>query len=75
MSDTEFSKHAKHMLVKRRILEEWVWRVLDTPDRKRRGDDNNMHYTKVIRENDGRVLHIVVNTDVQPHLSRWTKII
>ena len=68
MSDTEFSKHAKHMLLKRRILEEWVWRVLDTPDRKRRGDDNNMHYTKVIRENDGRVLHIVVNTDVQPHL-------
>jgi hypothetical protein len=55
------------MLARRRILEEWVWRVIDTPDKKRRGDDDNLHYTKAIRERDGRVLHVVVNPKVQPN--------
>jgi len=27
-----------------------------------------MHYTKTIRERDGRVLRVVVNADVQPNL-------
>jgi hypothetical protein len=26
-----------------------------------------MHYTKAIRERDGRVLRVVVNADVQPN--------
>lgn len=67
MSDIEFSKHARYVLEKRRIPEEWVWRVIGTPDRKRRGADGNMHFVKAIREREGRVLHVVVNTDVQPH--------
>ena len=66
MSDLEFSQHAKQMLARRKILEEWVWRVINTPDKKRRGDDDNMHYTKAIREKEGRILHVVVNTNVQP---------
>jgi hypothetical protein len=67
MPDIEFSKHARFVLRRRWIQEEWVWRTLDTPDRKRRGEDGNMHYSKAIRERDGRVLHIVINTDVQPN--------
>ncbi len=67
MPDLEFSKHAKQMLSRRKILEEWVWRVVNTPDKKRRGDDDNMHYTKTIREREGRVLRVVVNTNVQPN--------
>ena len=67
MPDLEYSKHAKHMLTRRKILEEWVWRAVNTPDKKRRGDDDNMHYTKTIREKEGRVLHVVVNTNVQPN--------
>ncbi len=67
MPDIELSKHAKHMLLRRKILEEWVWRVINTPDKKRRGDDDNMHYTKAIREKEGRALHVVVNTNVQPN--------
>jgi hypothetical protein len=55
------------MLKERNISEEWVWRTLDAPDRKRRSDDGNMHYTKRIRERDGRVLRVVVNADVQPN--------
>ncbi len=54
------------MLVRRKILEEWVWRVINTPDKKRRGEDDNMHYTKAIREKEGRILHVVVDTNVQP---------
>ena len=67
MPDLEFTKHARHILTRRKILEEWVWRVINTPDRKRRGDDDNMHYTKTIHEKEGRVLHVVVNSNVQPN--------
>ncbi len=67
MPDFEFSKHAKLMLTRRKILEEWVWRVINTPDKKRRGDDDNMHYIKTIREKEGRVLHVMVNIYVQPN--------
>jgi hypothetical protein len=67
MPKIEFSTHAKNMLKERNILEEWVWRTINTPDRKRRGDDYNMHYTKPIKEYEGRVLHVVVNQDVQPN--------
>ena len=49
MPDFELSAHTKEMLKERNIAEEWVWRTLDAPDKKRRGDDGNMHYTKRIR--------------------------
>jgi len=67
MLDIDISKHAKHMLVRRKISQEWGWRVIRNPDRKRRGDDGNMHYSKAIREQEGLVLHVVVNPDVQPN--------
>lgn len=67
MPDFELSAHTKDMLKERNIAEEWLWRTLTTPDRKRRGEDGNMHYTKTIREREGRVLRVVVNTDVQPN--------
>ena len=64
MPEFELSAHASVMLKERNIAEEWVWRALTTPDRKRRGEDGAMHYTKAIRECDGRVLRVVVNADV-----------
>ena len=67
MFEIEFSKHAEHMLLKRKLLKEWVWRVINTPDKKWRGDDDNMHYTKAILERGGRVLHVVINSNVQPN--------
>lgn len=67
MSEIELSTHAKEMLKERNILEAWVWRTINTPDKKRRGADYNMHYTKAIKEYGGRILHIVVNQDVQPN--------
>ena len=67
MSDLELSAHTKDMLRERNIMEEWLWRTLNMPDKKRRGADGNMHYTKTIRECEGRVLRVVVNADVQPN--------
>jgi hypothetical protein len=67
MPNMELSTHAKDMLMERNILEEWVWRTINTPQRKRLGDDGNMHYTKAIKEREGRVLHVVVNPNVQPN--------
>ncbi|MEW5988251.1 MAG: DUF4258 domain-containing protein [Chloroflexota bacterium] len=64
----DLSAHARVMLAERGILEEWVWRTVQTPDsKKRQVSDNNMHYTKAIRERQGRVLHVVVNTNVWPN--------
>ena len=63
----ELTAHARDMLTERNIAEEWVWRTINTPDRERRGEDSNMHYTKAIQEREGRVLHVVVNADVEPH--------
>ena len=66
MSDFEFSAHAKNMLRERRIAEKWVWRTIETPSRRKRGKDGNMHYTKPIRERDGRVLRVVINPYADP---------
>jgi hypothetical protein len=63
----ELSTHTRDMLIEREIAEDWVWRALDTPDRKRRGTDGNMHYFKSIRERSGKTLHVVVNADVYPN--------
>jgi hypothetical protein len=67
MPDFELSTHAKDMVIERRIPEEWVWRTIDTPRRKKTDADRNVHYIKPIREREGRVLHIVVNPNVSPH--------
>lgn len=67
MLDFEFSAHTIEMLKERNIAEEWVRRTLNTPDKKRRGEDGNMHFVKAIHERDGRVLRVVVNADVQPN--------
>ena len=63
----EFSKHANDMLIERNIREEWVWRTIDDFDNKETGTDNNIHYLKVIDENEGRILRVVVNSNVEPH--------
>jgi len=68
MPEFNLSSHARAMMQERGIDEAWLWRTLETPDKKRRGTDGNMHYTKTIRERDGRVLRVVVNADVQPNL-------
>ena len=68
MPEVELSTHAQDMLNERRILVEWVWRTLEHPDTKRwNAEDGNMHYTKTIKERQGRILHVVVNPNVQPN--------
>jgi len=67
MNDFELSTHVRDMLLERNILEEWFWRTINHPDKKIKEADNNMHYTKAIRERDGRALRVVVNADVYPN--------
>ena len=63
----ELSEHARDMLLERAIPEEWVWRVLKSPDKKRMGSDGNLHYTKAIKERDRRVLRVIVSPNTQPN--------
>lgn len=69
MSNIILSDHTRDMLKERNILEEWVWRTINSPYRKKRrvDYDDNMHYLKSIKEREGRVLHVVVNPNVQPN--------
>jgi hypothetical protein len=67
MPEFELTSHARDMLIERRIAEEWIWRVLNHSDKKRMGEDGNMHYTKSIKERDGLILHVVVNPNFQPN--------
>lgn len=68
MPNMEFASHAKDMLIERGIVEEWVWRTVNAPDRKRRHPDHdNMHYTKMLGDAKGRVLHVVVDERSQPN--------
>jgi hypothetical protein len=65
MPDFEFSIHANEMLRERKIIEEWVWRTIET-GKSKRDPDGNIHYTKPIKERDGRVLRVVINPYVDP---------
>jgi hypothetical protein len=68
MADVELTSHARDMLSERRVAEEWLWRTIENPDRKKRyPDDGNMHYTKTIKEAQGRVLHVVVDDHSYPN--------
>jgi len=67
MSEFAFTSHARDMLAERKIPEDWVWRALNQPDEKQLGKDGNMHYTKSIIENNGRVLHVIVNPNFHPN--------
>ena len=64
--DFKLSEHTQDMLKERNILEEWVWRTINNPDREDTGVDNNIHYYKDIPEHGGRILHVVVNPHVLP---------
>lgn len=67
MPDFEISSHAREMLKERNIAEEWLWRVLQHPDKTKLGEDGNRHFYKAIRERNGKVLLIVINPNVQPN--------
>ena len=55
------------MLKERNINEDWVWRILNSPDEKLMGSDGNMHYSGAIEERGGKILHVVVNSAIQPN--------
>ncbi|MBI2119080.1 MAG: DUF4258 domain-containing protein [Elusimicrobia bacterium] len=62
----QFSQHAQEMMKERNILEEWVVRTIQKPDRVELGSDTNDHLIKAIPEHGGRFLRIVVNTQAEP---------
>jgi len=45
MTEVKLSAHAKDMLAERNILEEWVWRTINTPKTKKVRSNGNTHYT------------------------------
>jgi hypothetical protein len=66
MTEYIFTAHAKDMLREREITEEWVLQCIQNPDKSQLGDDGNMHYLRLLAERDNRILHVVVNENVEP---------
>ena len=54
------------MLKERNIPEEWVLQAIQEAEWQKIGTDKNVHYSKGIREYDGRILHVIVNPHVLP---------
>ena len=62
----QLSAHAFDMMQEREIPEDWILTVLNEPESVEAGDEGNIHYFGSISEFSGRVLHIVVNPDLNP---------
>lgn len=66
IAGVQFSLHAQEMIKERNILEEWIVRTVQNPDRVELGLDANDHLIKAIPEHGGRFLRIVINTRIVP---------
>jgi len=62
----ELSKHTRNMMAERKISEEWIRRAINNPERTEENTDNNIHCFKSIPEQEGRILHVVINTHIVP---------
>jgi hypothetical protein len=56
------------MLRERSISEKWVWLTISTFTKKWQAEDGNSHFAKPILERDGRILHVVINQNVEPQI-------
>lgn len=65
-ADFALTGHARNVLQEREISEEWLWSTIAAPDQVWEGSDGYIHYAKAIAERDGRVLHVVANSNVTP---------
>ncbi len=77
----ELSIHAKRAVSNRKIPLEWIKQTLLKPQKVERHKEDPMlkQYWKEIREFDNRVLHVVINDNVDPikvvtaHFDRGTR--
>ncbi len=66
LNQYEFTLHSIDVIREREIPETWISDALNNPDWNTVKEDGNLHYFKNIAENNGRVLHVVVNHNVYP---------
>ena len=67
MAEAELSGHAREMLRERGISEEWMHTTLNSAESEETDEEGNIHYIRAIPEYEGRVLHVVVNPNTDPH--------
>ena len=66
MKDFVLSLHAQEMLKKRKISEDWLQQTIECPEKEITEVSDAKHYFKSIMEQEGRVLHVVLNPLVSP---------
>jgi uncharacterized DUF497 family protein len=66
--DFEESQHASRMIERRDIDRNWIEVTLEDPDLVQPDEDDSSleHRLRVIPEYGGRVLRVIINTDVEP---------
>ena len=65
-SSLVFTAHARTMMHERGIQEDWIRNTVHNPDSTELRQDDEVHYLKMIPENGGKVLRVVINPSVDP---------
>ena len=66
--EVEFTQHARDVIAARRLDFEWITRTMKTPQLVEDAADGTRHFLARVPEQEGRVLRVVVNTQVDPPL-------
>lgn len=66
VGSVQFTKHAKEMIIERKISEEWISAAILNPERIELGSDGLTHFIKSIPEFEDRVLRVIIDTHVLP---------
>lgn len=66
--EVEFTQHARDVIAERRLDFEWITRTMKTPQLVEDAADGTRHFLARVPEQEGRVLRVVVNTQVDPPL-------
>jgi len=66
--EVEFTQHARDVIAARRLDFEWIMRTMKAPQLVEDAADGTRHFLARVPEHEGRVLRVVVNTQVDPPL-------
>ena len=64
----QLSLHAADMQRERGIQESWVLMTIESPGMTEQKFDGTVHYIRVIKENGGRYLRVIINPAFHPVL-------
>jgi hypothetical protein len=66
--EVEFTQHARDVIAARLLDSEWIMRTMSAPQLVEDAADGTRHFLARVPEQEGRVLRVVLNPQVDPPL-------